>query len=361
MTVLATRPRPDFGRSLVAGSIPLDGHLLAQKRVLITGAGGSIGSALAHAVAKYNPAQILLLDAAEQALFQIDRTLAAPHTSILASICDAPALEEAFERHRPQIIFHTAAFKHVALMEHHPFAAIENNAVGTFLLAQASVRHRAEQIIIVSTDKAADPAGIMGASKRIAELAALSLATSATKIKAVRLANVYASQGSAVPLFQEQIAQGMPVSVTDPEATRYFLSLEHAAALLLYALSEELPSAILIPEVADPIRIEDIAKKLIAESGSRAGITHTGLRPGEKLHERLISLDESLLGEPGAPLRPVQSKTISVEEAAKAIGEWQDAIRERNLKRLLHVVGRLVPAYKPSEVVLSVQAAECRA
>ncbi|MFZ0662776.1 MAG: polysaccharide biosynthesis protein [Acidobacteriaceae bacterium] len=342
-------------------SIRLPSHLVAQKRVLITGAGGSIGSALARAVAEYSPAQILLLDAAEQALFQIDRTLAAPHTSILASICDMPALEEVFERHCPQIIFHAAAFKHVALMEHHPFAALENNAVGTFLLAQAAARHRAEQIVVVSTDKAADPAGIMGASKRIAELAALALATPVTKIKAVRLGNVYASQGSAVPLFQEQIAQGKPVTITDSEATRYFLSLEHAAALLLYALSEELPSAVLIPELADPIRIEDIAKKLIAESGSDSRIIYTGLRPGEKLHERLLSDDESLVDECAAPLRAVRSKTISADEAALVVGELQNVIRERNLSQLLRVVERMVPAYKPSEVVLSVQGAECRA
>jgi FlaA1/EpsC-like NDP-sugar epimerase len=361
MTVLSERARAGLNGSLPAESIPVPGHVIAGKRILITGAGGSIGSALAHAVAANNPAKILLLDADEQALYQIDRALDAPHTPILASIGDAPALEETFERHHPKIVFHAAAFKHVALMEHHPFAALENNAVGTFLLAQAAIRHRAEQVVIVSTDKAADPAGIMGASKRVAELVALALATPATKIKAVRLGNVHGSRGSVVPLFEEQIERGEPVTITHPEATRYFLSLERAAALLLLALPEELSGAILIPELEDPVRIEDIAKKLIEERGSRSPIVHIGLRPGEKLHERLFSSEESLLGEPGAPLRVVQSKTISAEEAAVAVGELREAIRARSLGGLLRAVTRMIPAYQPSEAVLAQASAECRA
>lgn len=344
------------------GSIPVPDGAIRGKRVLITGAGGSIGSALAHRIAADHPERVLLLDASEQALYQIDRTLNAPHAAILTSVCGAAALEEAFERHKPQVVFHAAAFKHVPLMESHPFAAVENNTVGSFVLAQAALRHGTSQLILVSTDKAVDPAGIMGASKRAMELTALALATSITRIKAVRLGNVYGSQGSVVPLFQEQIAQHRPVTVTHPDATRYFLSLNRAAALLLFALAEELPSAILIPELGKPIRVEEIAQTLIRQSGSQSQIVYTGLRAGEKLQERLFSGGESLLGEAGGPLRAVRSQCISEQEAVAAIDELQSAIRERDLERLLRTVTKLAPSYQPSETVLAAQAqAECRA
>lgn len=336
-------------------------HLIARKRILITGAGGSIGSALTHAVAAHYPEQIFLLETSEQALYRIDRDLAAPHQPVLASVCDASALDELFEHHHPQIIFHAAAFKHVPLMELHPFAAIENNAIGTFVLAQAAVRHRAEQLILVSTDKAVDPTSIMGASKRIAELAALALQSPATKIKAVRLGNVYASQGSAIPLFEEQIAQGKPVTVTHPQATRYFVTVEQAAALLLYALREELPNAILIPKLENSIRIEDIAENLIWQSSSQSQIVHTGLRPGEKLHEQLLSASESFLSEIEAPLRAIHSQTISAAEAGKSIEELKKSIYNQNLSQLLGTVTRLIPTYKPGETLLAQITGECGA
>jgi FlaA1/EpsC-like NDP-sugar epimerase len=201
------------------------------------------------------------------------------HTPILTNICDKRALEDAFELHRRHIILH-AAFKHVPLMELHPFAAVQNSAIGTVTLTQAAIRYRADQLILVSTDKAVEPASIMGVSKRTAELAALALRTTATKIKAVRLGNVYASQGSVVRLFAEQIAQGRSVTITHPGATRYFLDVGQAVALLLFALSAEFSSGILIPELTNPIRIEELALALIQQAGSQSQIIYTGLRPG---------------------------------------------------------------------------------
>jgi FlaA1/EpsC-like NDP-sugar epimerase len=334
-------------------SIPIPHRFIEHKRVLITGAGGSIGSALAHGIAAHNPGQILLLESSEQALYRIDRALAAPHKPILANVCDASTLEEVFQYHRPHIVFHAAAFKHVPLMELHPFAALENNTIGTFLLAQAALRHRAEQIILVSTDKAVDPASIMGASKRLAELTALAVQTPATKIKAVRLPNVFASQGSVVPLFAEQIAQREPVTVTHPDATRYFLTVEQAAALLLFALSKEFPSAILIPDLANPIRIEDIAHALIQQSGSQSPVVYTGLRPGEKLHEQLLSATESPLDQSPSPLDAIRSEKISAAQATATIEKLQAAIQQRNLDQLLRVVTSLIPAYTPSETLLA--------
>jgi len=360
MTALSKCGWTGSGAQFVDRSTPLPAHLVRQKRILITGAGGSIGSELARAAAECEPAEILLMDAAEQALYQIDRTLAVPHVPILANVCDGVALEEVFERYRPHIVFHAAAFKHVALMEAHPFAAVENNTIGTFTLAQTVLRYGVEQFVLVSSDKAVDPAGIMGASKRVAELTALALQASGTKIKAVRLGNVYGSQGSAVPLFQEQIAQGGPITVTDAEATRYFLSLQRAAELLLFALSEGLPGSVLVPELAEPVRIEEIARHLMEQSGSQLEIVYTGLRPGEKLHERLLSDDEALLGEPGMTLRPIRSKQISRDEAERVIGTLERAVRERDLSGMLREVTRLVPTYRPSETILALQPAECR-
>jgi FlaA1/EpsC-like NDP-sugar epimerase len=343
-------------------SIAIPRHAIEHKRVLITGAGGSIGSALAHAVAVHSPEQILLLEASEQALYRIDREIAAPHRPILANVCDAKALEEVFVQHRPHIVFHSAAFKHVPLMELHPFAALENNAVGTFILTQAAIRHRAEQIILVSTDKAVDPASIMGASKRVAELIAIAVQTPTTKIKAVRLGNVYASQGSVVPLFAEQIAQRKPVTVTHPDATRYFVTVSQASALLLFALSEKFPSAILVPELTNPVRIDEIAKSLIRQSGSHSPVVYTGLRPGEKLHDPLLSASESLLDERPSPLHAIRSEKISATEAIAVFEELQKAIQNRRLNQLLRTITRLVPAYTPSETLLAQHAlAECRA
>ena len=328
-------------------------ELVRGKCVLITGAGGSIGSALAHAVAMRRPAQVLLLEASEQALYAMDRELATPRVPILASAGDIAALDEAFAIHRPQIVFHAAAFKHVPLMEQHPFAAMQNNAVATFRLTQTAIRHRVGQIILVSTDKAVDPASIMGASKRVAELTALALATPATRIKAVRLGNVYASQGSVVQLFANQIAHHQPVTVTDPRATRYFLTLDQTAALLVLALAPQYPSGILVPELMPPVRIEDLALALIHAAGSDVPITYIGLRPGEKLHEQLLSAEESCVSESSNPLCAIHGATISTSSAAESIIALQNAIQDRNLLQLLETVAQLIPSYQPSDTVLA--------
>lgn len=344
------------------GSVSIPAHAIAGRRLLITGAGGSIGAALAHAVAVRQPEMLLLMDSSEQALYRIDRELGLPHTSILANVCDAPAIQEAFTRHRPQIVFHAAAFKHVPMMERHPFAAVKNNAVGTYTLAQAATQHGAEQMVILSTDKAVEPASIMGVSKRIAELIALAFASPATMMKALRLGNVYGSQGSVVPLFEEQIAHGGPVTVTHPAATRYFLKLDEAAALLILALSDEFPSGILVPELAQPVRVEQVARELIEKSGSQAAIVHVGLRPGEKLNEKLLATDESFQQDGIGPLRTIRSGRISREELLRGIEELQQAVAARDLSQLLRVVQGLVPKYKPSEMILAQQAAAgCRA
>jgi len=320
------------------------------KTVLITGAGGSIGSTLAHELAGLRPRRILLLDASEQSLYRIDRDLGAPHAAILGSVCDRALLDELFDRHQPQIVFHAAAFKHVPLMEFNPFAAVENNALGTFILAQSAAGHRSAQLVMVSTDKAVEPVSIMGASKRIAELIILAMDG-----KAVRLGNVLASEGSVLPLFQSQLDRGQPLSITHPEASRYFLTMKRAAHLLILALCEEFPPGILVPELGEPQRIREIAQRMLAsvEETSEPRIVYTGLRPGEKLTEKLISNREAYRGENGSPLRPIHSDGPPLSGLQSSMHEIEAAVRQRNLSRLLRAVSKLVPDYRPSAVIHS--------
>jgi FlaA1/EpsC-like NDP-sugar epimerase len=377
---------------------------LTDKRILVTGAGGSIGSALARNIAASNPASLILLDSAEHSLYQIDRALAGtrhtaiPHTAILGSVTDRPLLAELFRQHRPQIIVHAAAFKHVPLIEQNPFAAIANNALGTYALAQSALLHRAEHLLLVSTDKAVDPHSLMGASKRIAELTILALAhsggvatnaTNTTKMTALRLGNVLGSHGSVVPLFLDQIARGGPITVTHPEARRYFLTLDQTVTALLDALETpatlETPAAletsdaldapavpgtgtILIPDLAPPIRILDLARHLRQRHASAAEIVFTGLRPGDKLEESLLSSRESIpesirefprgsgRDSSRARLRSVEvpansAPTLAALEAAMLA--LDHALQQRDLAAALRTVLHLVPEYTPSAQLAS--------
>jgi FlaA1/EpsC-like NDP-sugar epimerase len=332
---------------------PVSPQAIDGQTVLISGAGGSIGATLAHRIAAHTPRHIVLLDAAEQALYRIDRDLAASHTAAFGSVCDRALLDELFERHRPQIIFHAAACKHVPLMEFNPFAALQNNAIGTFILAQSAAKHRVAQMVMVSTDKAVEPASIMGASKRIAELAILAMPSNAAQFKAVRLGNVLASDGSVLPIFQNQIDRGQPLSVTHPEASRYFLTMSHAAQLLLLALSDEFSPGILVPQLGEPIRIEGIARRMLAKVEDRRQLVFTGLRPGDKLNEKLLADHEAVLSDRNAPLQSIHSPSLQLSELQSAMSNLEQAIEQRNLPRLLSIVSQLVPDYQPSTAIQS--------
>ncbi|NYF88726.1 polysaccharide biosynthesis protein [Tunturiibacter empetritectus] len=342
---------------------------LSGKRILLTGAGGSIGSALAQAIAASSPASLLLLDASEHALYQIDRDLPTPHVSLLGSVCDPALLAEIFELHQPEIVFHAAAFKHVPLLERQPFAAIANNVLGTYALLEAATQHHAEHLVLVSTDKAVDPSSLMGASKRIAELLLLA-STSTTRLTAVRLGNVLGSRGSVLPLFLDQIARSGPVTVTHPEASRYFLSLDQCIEALLAALEPAVlePAAlepqppsplkkeiIFLPHLNTPIRIADLARDLIASHASSASLVFTQLRPGDKLEESLLSPRESLLPETGnqkQTLTAISSPAPSAATLHAAMRTLQQAITNRDLPALLHTILQLVPEYTPSALLL---------
>jgi len=325
---------------------------LSGKRILITGAGGSIGSALASAAHASQPASLLLLDTSANALHEIDRTLhdahSQNHTTILATITDPNALAHIFEQHRPEIIFHAAALKHVPLMEQRPFAAIDTNALGTLNLVRASIDHHAEHLILVSTDKAADPISIMGASKRIAELILLTEPNSATRMTAVRLCNVIGSQGSVLPLFLDQLARNLPLTVTHPDAQRYFITLDRTIEALFAALDPHPSPALLIPEIPPPIRILDLAHHLL---GSDAAIEFTGLRPGDKLTELLHSAREHL--HQTAPLNTIDTPTPTPATLHTELIALREAICTQDLTALLRAIQTLVPEYQPSSAITS--------
>ena len=336
---------------------------MAGKRVLITGAGGWIGSALTRAVAEFKPERIVLLEAAERNLYDLElslRFLPVSVNYILGSVSDPILLAETFRRFRPELIYHAAAFKHVPMMEQNPFAAIDNNAMGTSFLTQAALDHGTEQLILVSTDKAVEPVSIMGASKRIAELILLARMGMGTRMKSVRLGNVFGSAGSIVPLFRQQIEAGGPVTVTDPDVRRYFVTREDAVTLLLIAASMENSQGILVPELGEPVLVRAVAEFLIAEAstGREPGIIFTQLRPGDKMCEALLSGGESYTTSPDSPLRSVASPAIPAQALDEILQQLQQACRERSVERLLAAVMRALPEYQPSTVIKGALAAE---
>ncbi|MGC9291538.1 MAG: polysaccharide biosynthesis protein [Acidobacteriaceae bacterium] len=353
-----------LGRSVAPMDMAFLAAPFAGKRVFITGAGGWIGSALARALAAMQPGSLVLLDCAEQGLYEIDADLrelrgGAPYTAVLGDVCDATLLAEIFSRHRPEIVYHAAACKHVPLMEQNPIAAVRTNAIGTYMLAQAALQSGVERLVLLSTDKAVAPRSIMGASKRAAELVLLALQTAATRMQAVRLGNVLGSRGSVVPLFQKQIAQGGPITVTAPEVRRYFLTLREALALLLLVAQPEHGSGTFIPDLGEQVRILDLARFLMEAAPGPAGrevpIVFTGLRPGDKMEEALLSAGGSFagptVGHATRPLRAVQGPHLTRWELAAAMEELQQSICGRNLPSILRTLLRLVPEYQPSQLL----------
>lgn len=329
-----------LGREPVQLTLPELAADLRGRRVLITGAAGSIGSELARQVALHGPGVLVLFDQAETDLFYIEMELRDKHphlplVPVIGDIVDLEAVERVFREFQPERVYHAAAYKHVPMMECNQREAIRNNVIGTRRVADAAGRNGAEKFVLVSTDKAVEPVSVMGATKRLAELVVLELQAKhpGTMYAAVRFGNVLGSNGSVIPIFKRQLETGKPLTVTDPEATRYFMTIQEAVQLILQAsLLPEVRGSIAILEMGDPVCIADLAKNLLHLSGldDRAGhrIVYTGLRPGERLHEQLLAPDEQTHATAIPKVRVVLTNGDSRGQASNRAEEWECAFRD---------------------------------
>ena len=291
-----------LGREPVQLDLEEVGEFLRGQRVLVTGGGGSIGSELARQVSSFGPAELVLLDHAENGLYFIHHELVAKQLGfpIHAMVCDmrdAAGIERTFQRFQPTVVFHAAAHKHVPLLESSPREAVLNNIVGTRNLVDSADRHQVRKFVLISTDKAVNPTSVMGASKRVCEMLLQSASQrSQTRFCAVRFGNVLGSDGSVIPLFQRQLQRGGPITVTHPEARRYFMTIPEAVRLVLQAGAMGHGGEVFLLDMGEQVRIQDLARQLVRLAGLREGedieIVYTGLRPGEKLYEELHSHDE---------------------------------------------------------------------
>ena len=343
---------------------------LSGKSVLITGAGGSIGSELARQVALLNPSKLLLVERAEPALFQIDKELRETHASaailpLMADIGDYARMHDIFSSHLPQVVLHAAAHKHVSLMEINPLEAIKNNVLNTQLLGKLAGKFKAESFVLVSTDKAVKPTSVMGASKRVAELVVQGLAHHyQTAYVSVRFGNVIGSTGSVIPIFREQIRQGGPVQVTHPEMKRYFMTIVEASQLVLQAAAIGDGSEIFILDMGTPVNILKLAEETIRISGFKPyediDIIFTGIRPGEKLFEELEMGGENMIQTRYPKIFINKLSMCPSEEIEVALLKLQELVEkgcERALRLFLNELlpeGRvLIPALDQHDVAMS--------
>ena len=329
-------------------------ELLSGKVVMVTGAGGSIGSEMCRQIARFEPAKLVLFEANEYAMYTIEQDLK-QRFSLLNFVClvgdvrDATRVDEVMEQHKPVVLFHAAAYKHVPLMEqHNAWQAIRNNVMGTWIVARASQQHGVNKFVMISTDKAVNPTNVMGASKRLAEMVCQALQPDGvTRFVMVRFGNVLGSTGSVIPKFHAQIAQGGPVTVTHPEITRYFMSIPEAAQLVLQAGLMGNGGEIFVLDMGEPVKIVDLAKDLIRLSGfteEEIKIEFTGLRPGEKLYEELLADSEHTLQTPHPKLRIAQARQADAKWLNDLLA-WVDAATMADDKVRAGLV-KWVPEYR---------------
>ena len=327
---------------------------IAGKRVLVTGAGGSIGSELCRQIAELGPERLVLLEANENNLFDIEgevrKVLGRRAVPCLADVRDAPRMRREFEHHRPEVVFHAAAFKHVPMMELHPYAAILNNVLGTKTVVEAAESVGVERFLFVSTDKAVNPANVMGASKRMAEMVVQAHASqSRGRYCCVRFGNVLGSRGSVVHTFRRQIEAGGPVTVTHPEVTRFFMTIPEAVRLLIQSNAVQDGGEVFLLDMGEPVKIVDLAKQMIHLSGltlDDVPISICGLRPGEKLYEELLRDEEGTLPSKIEGVFHAKLAPVSPESLATWLGPLANAARahdESTIRRILAIAA----GYRP--------------
>ena len=324
--------------------------------VLVTGGGGSIGSELCRQIARHAPKQLIIFDIYENNAYDIQQELLRRHPELdlvvlIGSVRDEDKLEQVFSAYQPQIVYHAAAHKHVPLMETSPCEAIKNNVFGTFKTARCAAKYGCRKFVLISTDKAVNPTNIMGATKRLCEMIVQTLNKSAqTEFVAVRFGNVLGSNGSVIPLFKKQIAEGGPVTVTHPDIIRYFMTIPEAVGLVLQAGFYARGGEIFVLDMGEPVKIDDLARNLIKLSGHTPDVDikveYVGLRPGEKLYEEKLMQEEGLRRTPNRMIHI--GKPIELDEEAfwQGLAELQQ-LCERNNHDYEDMMLRLVPTYQP--------------
>ncbi len=353
-----------LGREVIQMNNKRIGEEISGKVILVTGAAGSIGSEIVRQLIAYFPAKLVLVDQAESALYDLEYELAGKvPTNVqmivnVADVSDTRRISKIFKNHRPDIIFHAAAYKHVPLMENNPYEAIKTNVIGTRILAELASELGVDKFVMVSTDKAVNPTNVMGATKRLAEMYTQSmnhLEGVKTKFIATRFGNVLGSNGSVIPLFKKQIERGGPVTVTHPEITRYFMTIPEACELVLEAATMGQGGEVFVFDMGESVKIIDLAKKMITLSGLRVDkdieIKYTGLRPGEKLYEELLNNDENTLPTHHPKILIAEVNTPSYAYMEVVTNDLNHLLSSGNNNSIVAKIKEIIPEYKSNNSV----------
>jgi len=356
-----------LGRAQIVMNKDAIQKMLEGKRILITGAGGSIGSEIVMQVAGFKPAAICLLDSSEHNLYQIDMRLreeglSIPVDSMLADVRDAARLDYIFNYFSPHVVFHAAAYKHVPMVEHNPAEGVMTNVIGTRNVALAAQKCNAAAMVQISTDKAVNPANVMGATKKLAEMLCQALDSHSlddpnrnTRFMTVRFGNVLGSSGSVVPLFKRQLERGGPITVTDPNIERFFMTIPEAVGLVLsasaYGLEYAQRGQIFVLDMGEPIKIADLARQMILLAGLQPDkdikIVYTGLRPGEKLYEELFNSDEQALKTDLPNIQAAEPAVLPLEKLTSLITSLERVAKENRTQNVYSLLAQVVPNYVP--------------
>jgi len=350
-----------LGRQVVNIDTRAVGTWLEDQTVLVTGAGGSIGSELCRQIANFRPRELVLLDMDETSLFWLEQEMQRINQrirTVLVDIRNAATVREACRQVRPRVVFHAAAYKHVGFMERHPAEAVLVNVAGTRIVADASMAAGAEKFLLVSTDKAVNPTSVMGATKRVAEQVCLALnGQGGTRFLAVRFGNVLGSRGSVVPLFQEQIRRGEPLTVRGPEMRRYFMAISEAVLLVLQAGVMSKGGEIFVLDMGDPVRIVDLARELIRLSGLEPDkdvpIVFADPEPGEKEFEDLLTAEEGTVATRHDRIFAARGVIMDSALLLRRVQWMEECARNQDLGEIAGTLRELVPTYRPSEFLLS--------
>lgn len=353
-----------LGREEIPADYELVSKNIKNKVVMVTGAGGSIGSELTRQIAILKPKKLIIIDMSEFALYTISQEIIAKFPNlekidVLGSVASNHLVNDVIVKHNVNTIYHAAAYKHVPIVEHSPIVGIKNNVMGTYVIAKAAITHNVDNVVLISTDKAVRPSNIMGASKRLAEmiLQAFNTQSTHTVFTMVRFGNVLGSSGSVVPLFREQIKNGGPITVTHPDIIRYFMTIPEAVALVIQAGNMAHGGEVFVLDMGSPIKIVDLARQMIHLSGLKIKdglysqgdieIVFTGLRPGEKLYEELLIGDNpESTGHPR--IMCAKEKYLEYNELVEKVNILEKALYEHQLQEAVDILKALVPEYNPS-------------